>query len=139
MSEASARPDLVELTQALSEARGSDATVAFYTADAVYDMSRIGLGTFEGRPAIRDFLEGWLASYQETKDDVMEIVDHGSGIIFAVVRETGRPYGSPAESQVQSVFGFVLVWTDGKIARVTVYTDIDEARAAAERLAKEKV
>ena len=30
-----------------------------------------------------------------------------------------------------------LEWEDGKIARITNYTDVDEARAAAERLAQE--
>jgi hypothetical protein len=30
------------------------------------------------------------------------------------------------------------VWEDGKIARITNYTGIDEARAAAERLAQER-
>lgn len=35
-------------------------------------------------------------------------------------------------------YGTVSVWEDGKIARITHYTDIDEARAAAERLAQER-
>ena len=138
MSEESAPPDLVALTQELSDARGADATMAFYAADAVYDMSRVGLGTFDGRPAIRRFLGDWLASYEETEDDVTEIIDLGSGIVLAVARESGRLSGSPTESRVRSTYGFVFVWTDRKVARVTVYTDIDEARAAAERLAKER-
>jgi hypothetical protein len=32
----------------------------------------------------------------------------------------------------------VLIWSDGLILRVTTFTDIDEARAAAERLAQER-
>jgi hypothetical protein len=32
----------------------------------------------------------------------------------------------------------VAEWADGLTTRVTVYTDIDEARAAAERLAQER-
>jgi ketosteroid isomerase-like protein len=136
MSEESTTPDLVELTQGLGNAKGVDATMPFYGADAVYDMSRVGLGTFEGRAAIRRFLEDWLASYQETEDEMQEAVDLGNGIVFAKVRETGRPSGSPAQSRVQAVYGFVFVWTDRKVARVTVYTDPDEARTAAERLAE---
>jgi hypothetical protein len=31
----------------------------------------------------------------------------------------------------------VFVWVDGMLAQVTLYTDIDEARAVAERLAEE--
>src|SRR3982074_239122 len=78
MSEESATPDLVELTQELSDARGVDATMQFYAAEAVYDMSKVGLGTFVGRPAIRRFLEEWLGSYEETEDAVQEITDLGN-------------------------------------------------------------
>jgi ketosteroid isomerase-like protein len=39
---------------------------------------------------------------------------------------------------VHAVYGFVFVCTDGKVARVTVYTDVDEARAAAARLAESR-
>jgi ketosteroid isomerase-like protein len=138
MSEESTTPDLVTLTQELGNAKGVDATMPFYGADAVYDMSRVGLGTFEGREAIRRFLEDWLSSYQETEDEMQETVDLGHGIVFARVRETGRPSGSPDQSRVHAVYGFVFVWRDGKVARVTVYTDVDEARAAAERLAESR-
>jgi hypothetical protein len=35
-------------------------------------------------------------------------------------------------------FGSVVLTADGVVARQTMYTDIDEARAAAERLAQER-
>ena len=35
-------------------------------------------------------------------------------------------------------FAAVGIWVDGKNVRTTNYTDIDEARAAAERLAEER-
>ena len=50
--------------------------------------------------------------------------------------QKGRPVGSSGEVQLH--YGTVSVWEDGKIARITNYTDIDEARAAAERLAQER-
>jgi ketosteroid isomerase-like protein len=136
MSEKSTTPELVELTQELSDARGVDATMRFYSADAVYDMSQVGLGTFEGRPAIRRFLEDWLGSYEETEDEVQEITDLGNGVVFAVARETGRPSGSASQSRVDAIYGFVFVWTDGKVSRATVYTDPHAARTAAESLAQ---
>ena len=138
MSEESATPDLTALTQELSDARGVEATMRFYREDAIYDMSRVGLGTFEGRQSIRSFLVDWLSSYDETEDEVQEITDLGEGIVFAVVRETGRPSGAPRESRVRAVYGFVFVWSAAKVIRVTVYTDPAEARAAAERLAESR-
>jgi hypothetical protein len=55
---------------------------------------------------------------------------------FRVVIQKGRPVGSSGE--VQLSYGAVGVWEDGKIVRMTNYRDIDEARAAAERLAEER-
>src|SRR5437870_3291045 len=84
MPEKSTTPDLVELTRELGEARGVELTMRFYGPSAVYDMSRVGLGTFEGRPAIRRFLGDWLSSYEDTEDDLQEITDLGNGIVFAL-------------------------------------------------------
>jgi ketosteroid isomerase-like protein len=89
MSEKSTIPDLVgrqkRLTKAASR-RDLDALMALYASDVVYDMSPMGMGTFEGWEAVRGFVDDWSE--------------------------------------------------DSKFARVTNYPDIDEARAAAERLAE---
>jgi hypothetical protein len=37
-----------------------------------------------------------------------------------------------------AVYGYVFVWSDGKAQRATPYRDAHEARADAERLAKER-
>jgi ketosteroid isomerase-like protein len=50
----------VELQKRLTAAtnRGDvDAIVAFYAPDAVYDMSPVGMGVFEGQAAARGFIE----------------------------------------------------------------------------------
>ena len=55
---------------------------------------------------------------------------------FAVMVERARPHGS--SSVLERRYGFVATWTDGRIARAKNYLDLDEARAAAERLAEER-
>jgi ketosteroid isomerase-like protein len=138
MPEESTTPDLVELTRELAEAQGVDATMRFHGADSVYDPSNVGLGVFEGHAAIRGFLEDWLASYEEAEDEAEEVIELSSGVVFAVVRGHGRPSGSPRHVQVHGRHGVVVAWADGLVARVTIYTDTDEARAAAERLAESR-
>ncbi|HEX4628642.1 MAG TPA: hypothetical protein VH137_07615 [Gemmatimonadales bacterium] len=129
-------PDVVALTRAFAQAGGDvQAEMSFYGRDPVYDLSAMGIGIFEGRDAIRAFLEGWMSSYEKYQEELQEIRDFGSGIVFASIRESARPLGSNADARVQSLYGFVVEWLDGKIARLAAYTDIDEARAAAERLA----
>ena len=53
----------------------------------------------------------------------------------AVDLQHGRPSGS--DGFVRFRYAAVSTWADGLIALQTNYTDIDEARAAAERLAQE--
>jgi ketosteroid isomerase-like protein len=131
--------DLVELQKRLTEAanrRDLDALMAFYAPDCVYDMSPIGMGVFEGPAAARGFIEDWWVSYEEHEFEAAEILDLGNGVGFRVVIQKGRPVGS--NSQVQLSYGAVGVWEDGKIVRMTNYNDIEEARTAAEQLARER-
>lgn len=126
------------MTRAFGDVAGDvDGEMAFYGPDAVYDLSPMGIGVYEGRAAIRAFLAGWMTSYEEYAEEMQEVLDLGNGIAFATVRESAVPLGSTARARVHSVYGFAVVWVDGKIARITAYPNADEARAAAERLAAE--
>jgi ketosteroid isomerase-like protein len=138
-SEESTTSDLVELVrrfiQPTSE-RDLDGIMAMYAPDAVWDMSPIGMGTFTGQVAVRGFVEDWFASYLEYEFEAEEILDLGNGVTFAVFIQKGRPVGSSGEVQLR--YAGVGVWEDGRAKRVTNYSDIDEARATAERLAQER-
>jgi ketosteroid isomerase-like protein len=139
MSEESTNSDLVERQKRATEAanrRDLDAVMAFIAPDAVYDMSPVGMGVFEGQAAARGFIEDWWASYEEHEFEAEETLDLGNGVGFRVLIQKGRPVGSSGEVELR--YAVVSVWEDGLIVRVTNYTDIDEARAAAERLAEER-
>jgi hypothetical protein len=101
------------------------------------DTSAAGaLEVFEGREAIRKFLEVWRGPYQDFELELEEFHDQGSGVTLSVLVQPGRLPGSSSFVSVRG--GHVGVWCDGLIERNTVYLDIDEARAAAERLAEER-
>ena len=138
MSEESATPDLVALMRGLSDAPSIEETIRYYAPDAVYDMSKLGMGVFEGRPAIRAFLDDWETRYEDLQDEVQEIVDLGRGVVFLDARISAHVVGSPAHARVNARYGYVFVWVGGKVTRATPYSDIEEARAAAERLAVER-
>jgi hypothetical protein len=57
-------------------------------------------------------------------------------VTFSVVGQHARPAGSIG--YVQARQASVIEWVGGMTARITVYTDIDEGRAAAERLAEQR-
>ena len=138
MSEESTTPDLVELVRRTVETANSrdlDAIMAFYTPDAVWDMSPLGMGTFEGQAAVRGFIEDWFASYEEWGLQLVEVQNLANGVTFGVLVQRGRPVGSSGEVELR--YASVTEWEDGTITRITNYSDPDEARAAAERLAQE--
>jgi ketosteroid isomerase-like protein len=139
MPEESTTPDLVELTRRVFDAadRGDfEAIMSFFDSEAVYDVSPMGLGVYEGATAIRHFFEEWRGSYVEYDTKPKEVLEPGEGVTFGVVIQRGRPAGS--DGQVRIEYAVVLTWAEGLIPRVTNYTDIGEARAAAERLAESR-
>jgi len=138
MSEKSTTSHLVELTRRLLEAvnrRDFDAAVSFYAPDAVLEGRASGM-TFEGRAAIRGFWEDWAVAYEESELRLEEILDLGNGVVLGVARGSSRPVGSTGRVELR--LAIVAVWEEGLIVQSIGYDDTDEARAAAERLAKER-
>ena len=138
MPDESTTPDLVELTRRIFQAFSGDdvdAVLSLYAPDAV--LEAMGIGTsLEGEAAIRRFYEDWFGAYEEFEVQLVEALDLGNGVVFDVWLQHARPVDSSGHVQMRGAA--VSVWTDGVIARRTLYTDIDEARAAAERLAEER-
>jgi ketosteroid isomerase-like protein len=140
MSEESTAPDPEEAVrrsmQALSR-RDYDGALAPLSVHAEMDTTAAGaLEVFEGRMAIREFFEVWRGPYEDFELELEEFHDHGNGVTLSVIAQRGRPPGSSSFVSVRG--GHVAVWRDGLIERNTVFLDIDQARAAAERLAQER-
>ena len=137
MSEERTTPDLVGRTLSAYESADRadyDALMSFFGADATWDMSPMGLGSYKEAASIRRFFEDWRGSYAEYETEAEEVLELGNGITLAILVQTGRPRGSDGHVQIR--YAAVLQWVDGLIVRVTNYSDASEARAAAERLAE---
>jgi ketosteroid isomerase-like protein len=137
MSEESANPDLVPLVRRLVEAsnrRDFDAVESFYAPDCRLRGAEIG--EFEGQAAARGVVEDMVAPYEDFHVDIEEVLDLGRGVTFAVIVARGRVGGGSAE--VQFRFASVATWKKDLAERQFNFIDIDEARAAAERLAQER-
>ena len=140
MAEEPTTPDLAELNRRLNEAvnRGDfDTAAAMYTPDAVYDGSPMDGEVTKGRDAIRGFLEEWFGAYEEWEQVAEESRDLGNGVRFGVNRQRARPAGSSGFVELRYA-SVALARADGLAERIMIYTDIDAARAAAERLAEER-
>jgi hypothetical protein len=139
MAEESTTPDLVRRARSQLDAmnrRDLDAVMTAFAPDAVYDTSPDGLVVYEGPAAIRAFLGEWWDAFEELAFEPEDVLDLGHGIVFSVVCQSARPANSTARMQRREAY--VLEWVEDMTRRVTVYTDIEEGRAAAERLAAER-
>jgi ketosteroid isomerase-like protein len=139
MSEGSTTPDLVELTRRQFEAanrQDMDAVMSRCTPDCVYDTSPDGMGLYDGPAAIRAFLSEWWGAFEALALEPENVVDLGHGIVLSVVCQKGRPANS--SGRVERREAYVLQWVEDMIRQVTVYTDIEEGRAASDRLAEER-
>jgi hypothetical protein len=107
--------------------------MSFYGPDSVWDISRWGLGTHAGPAAIQAFFEDWIGAFDGYAVEIEELLDLGNGVVFTVGRQRGRPRGSRSSLELQHAA--VFVWAGEVAVRVTNYRDLEEGRAAAERLA----
>jgi ketosteroid isomerase-like protein len=136
MSEETTTPDLAELFQRNIEAvnRGDlDAYLSSFASDAVLQT---GVGRFQGRDAMRGYLEDLRDSYDALVFALQELHDLGNGVAFIALAATGRLRGTSADVHLR--YAMVVTHVDGVLASATDYVNIDEARAAGERLAKER-
>jgi ketosteroid isomerase-like protein len=139
MSEEATPLDLTDLVRRQLDAvnrRDLDAVMTTVARDAVYDTSPSGMGVYEGHAAIRAFLKGYWDCFEELRFELEEARDLGSGVLFVVNRQVARPVGSTAHVRIREAH--VIELADGIVSRLTVYNDIDEGRAAAERLAQDR-
>ena len=143
-AEESTTRDLEEASRRAFEAlnrRDFDAALSLYTPDVVLELPPLGLGVLEGGPlmghdAIRKSLEDLTASFRDFEFESEDFHDLGSGVTFNVLVQRGMPHGS--DGFVESRLGVVAIWRDGRIARARMYQEVDQARAAAVRLAQER-
>jgi ketosteroid isomerase-like protein len=139
MPEESTTPDLAELARRLREAfdRGEFVlALTFYAPDAVLDTSPMGLEELRGHAAIR---QGWvdaLSAYAAFNLSEEGRTDLGNGVVLTVLVVKGLLSDSGGDLNMR--YAQVNEWRDGLIARETLYTDLDEARAAAKRLAESR-
>jgi ketosteroid isomerase-like protein len=131
-------PDPVELTGRLVEAfdRGDvDAIASLGGENAVLRAMAFGL-SFEGVEAIRSFVEDWFGAFADLSFELLEVQPLAAGVVFALVHQSGSPVG--ALGSIEQNEGWVIAWERGQIRQAASYIDVEQARADAGRLARER-
>ena len=138
MAEESTTPDLVERVRAIFEVLNQldwDAAPPSLRPGCL--LGRDGDPGHHLRWPPRDArpLAGLADLHEDLAFELQELVDVGNGVVLTVIVAHGHPVGS--SGYVESHEAWVFEGADGMIVRVQTYRDIDEACAAAERLAEE--
>lgn len=135
-TEAAPVPLVERFAEALAR-RDFAAAAGCFEPNGVYDASQAGVGTFAGRAAIGAFLADWLAAYEEWQNEWEEIGELSGGVVFSVNVQTGRPAGGQGSVRERYALTF-SIGAAGLIARADIAQNVEDARAAAERLAAER-
>ncbi len=125
--------DLTRSAFASANSGNYDAMMRFYGPDSVWDVSPWGLGTHTGPTAIRQFFTDWIGGFDEYSVTVEQLHDLGSGVVYAIAVQHCRTAGRNAALRLR--YAPVFVWDRDIAIRVTHYRDIEQGRAAGERLA----
>jgi ketosteroid isomerase-like protein len=116
-----------------------DAVMDLSAPDAVWQPAGAGLDhgeRFEGAEAIRAFYEMWREMLEDLEIEIEESRDLGHGVTFSRFVQRAKPRGSTGS--VEFHYASVELWADERVQRTWGYTNADEGRAAAERLAAER-
>jgi SnoaL-like domain len=129
-------PDAVELTRqavASGNSRDYEAMMAFYGEDSSMDMTGVGLGIYEGRSAIWQFVEDWIGSTDDISFEIEDAKGIANGVVLATIRQRGRSAGTRTTLRLD--YAVVYSWEGDVCRSASHFRDIEEARSSAERLA----
>jgi ketosteroid isomerase-like protein len=131
-------PENVEIVRRIYDAvarRDSVTPFELYAEDIVWDVSSWRPGAlmtktvYHGHEGVRQAWRESLSIWSEVDFEVYELVDRGDRVVAALrEREIGRASGVPIETS------HAAVWTlaDGKVVRLQVFDDREQALEAAE-------
>jgi uncharacterized protein len=113
---------------------GPDAMGAFWADDIDHRAAEGAIddrGPMHGKDAVRAYMQEWLDMFDDVKMEPVELIDAGEDQVIAVVRASGRPKLSSAETELTLSYATLYTIRDGKIARGREYWAKEQALEAA--------
>ncbi len=113
--------------------RGDLDTFSEYFADDIDYRAVEGApddrGPMHGKEALRAYVQDWLGTFDEFRNEPVELIDEGEGRVIAVTKISGRAKLSGVETDL--TYAALYTIRDGKIVRGREYWTRDEALEAA--------
>ena len=126
--------DAVEVVLANSAAFSRmdvEGMLAMYAEDAVVtDRRRVSMGTFRGHDELRAYYLSIFHTASELHEE-MRVLAERDGVVVAGCELRGRLADAPASAaDVVVPYGLVIEVRDGRITRLDLHEDGEDARAA---------
>jgi ketosteroid isomerase-like protein len=96
----------------------------------------VNSGTYGGYEGFRQWVSQWEEAWAEISYDLGEIVEVDESMLVVPVHVVGR--GASSGVEIDTVFGWLYEWRDGRATRFHVYPSVGDATEAAGRLAGEQ-
>jgi ketosteroid isomerase-like protein len=93
----------------------------------------INSGTYIGYEGFQQWIRQWEEAWEEVNYDLQEMIDVGDSIVVVPAHVIGRGAGSGVE--IDSVFGWLFEFRDGRAVRFHAYVSPEEALESAKALA----
>ena len=130
----------VELVQALLGAyltRDDETLRSLIAPDGeIYgDAGIINAGTYHGFEGFQQWIRQWEEAWADVSYDLGENIEIGDSFIVVPAHIVGKGVGSGVE--IDSTFGWMFQFRDGRAVRFHTYAAVDEALKAARRLSED--
>jgi ketosteroid isomerase-like protein len=125
--------EVIEEQFAATNARDFRRAMELYADDVVLTVPANAFlmsGTFEGKQAVGEYFGDWFATFEPGYRFEIEEIRQIGAVVFMVATHHGSGRSSGIEVARRSSYLYTV--RDGKIAAVELFTDPDEALAAAE-------
>jgi ketosteroid isomerase-like protein len=127
--------DLVKAGLELYEREGAEALLPI--ADPEIELHTasplVNAGTLRGSDELLPWSEQWLDAWEEFHMEPLEFIEVGDSIVVVPLRQTAIGKGSGIE--VEANITYLVQVLDGKVKRLHLYPEREQALEAAERLA----
>ncbi len=93
----------------------------------------VNSGTYQGFEGFQRWVKQWEEAWDEITYELGELIEVDDAFLVAPVHVVGR--GAASGLKINSVFGWLYEWRDGRSVRFHVYPSVEDALEAARTLA----
>jgi ketosteroid isomerase-like protein len=92
----------------------------------------INSGTYRGFDGFQEWVKHWEEAWDEINYELLETIEVGDSFVVVPAHIVGK--GAVSGLEIDSVFGWMYEFRDGKAVRFHTYATVDDALEAARRL-----